>query len=519
LAHTLYSEGLHDEAFLQRYCTGFDKFRDYLTGESDGQPKSADWAANLSEIDAGSIRCLARKMAAKRTMIGTAYSLQRGDHGEQPYWMTVTLAAMLGEIGLPGGGCGFGYGSMNGYGNPSMRVPSPVMQTGENPVRDFIPVARIADLLLTPGASYQYNGEDRVYPDIRLVYWCGGNPFHHHQDLNRLIEAWRKPETIIVNEPWWTSTARFADIVLPATTTMERNDIGASSRDRYWLAMQKVVDPVGQSRNDYDIFFGFAEKMGVLDAFTEGRNEDEWLRHLYDVARQQAAHRKIEMSDFDDFWEQGYAESPEPNEPFVFMAEYRSDPEKHRRDTPSGKIEIFSETINGFGYDDCPGHATWMEPSEWLGSDTVFEFPLHLISNQPNTRLHAQLDQGRVSQDSKVSGREPVRINETDASARGITDGDIVRIFNSRGAILAGAVLTDGVRSGVVEIATGAWYDPIEPGQIGSLDRHGNPNVLTLDKGTSKLAQGPTAHSTLVELEKFGGEVPDISVFSPPNTI
>jgi len=519
LAHTLYTEDLHDEAFLERYCIGFDKFRDYLTGASDGQPKSADWAANLSKIAADSIRGLARKMATKRTMIGTAYSLQRGDHGEQPYWMTVTLAAMLGEIGLPGGGCGFGYGSMNGYGNPSMRVPSPVMQTGENPVRDFIPVARIADLLLNPGATYQYNGEDRVYPDIRLVYWCGGNPFHHHQDLNRLVEAWRKPETIIVNEPWWTSTARFADIVLPATTTMERNDIGASSRDRYWLAMQKVVDPVGQSRNDYDIFSGFAGKMGVLDAFTEGRNEDEWLRYLYDVARQQASRRKIEMPDFDDFWEQGYAESPEPSEPFVFLAEYRSDPEKYRRDTPSGKIEIFSETIDGFDYDDCPGHATWMEPSEWLGSDTVSEYPLHLISNQPNTRLHAQLDQGRISQNSKVSSREPIRINEADAAARGIKDGDVVRIFNGRGAILAGAVLTESVRSGVVEIATGAWYDPVEPGQIGSLDRHGNPNVLTLDKGTSKLAQGPTAHSTLVELEKFNDEVPEITVFSPPNTI
>jgi biotin/methionine sulfoxide reductase len=160
-----------------------------------------------------------------------------------------------------------------------------------------------------------------------------------------------------------------------------------------------------------------------------------------------------------------------------------------------------------------------MEPSEWLGSDKVSEYPLHLISNQPNTRLHAQLDQGRVSQNSKVSGREPVRINEADANARGITNGDVVRIFNSRGAILAGAVLTDGVRSGVVEIATGAWYDPVEPGQIGSLDRHGNPNVLTLDKGTSKLAQGPSAHSTLVELKKFNGEAPTISVFSPPNTI
>ena len=292
LAHTLYVEELHDKVFLAQYCVGFERFSAYLTGETDGQPKTADWAAEISGITAESIRALARKMAAKRTMITIAYSLQRGDHGEQSYWMVATLAAMLREIGLPGGGCGFGYGSMNGYGNPTMRVPSPNMPTGENPVRDFIPVARIADLLLNPGGAYQFNGEERTYPDIRLVYWCGGNPFHHHQDLNRLVEAWRRPDTIIVNEPWWTSTARFADIVLPATTTMERNDIGASSRDRYWIAMQQAVEPVAQSRNDYDIFSAFARKMGVEDEFTEGRDEDGWMRHLYDVARQQAARRR-----------------------------------------------------------------------------------------------------------------------------------------------------------------------------------------------------------------------------------
>ena len=159
-----------------------------------------------------------------------------------------------------------------------------------------------------------------------------------------------------------------------------------------------------------------------------------------------------------------------------------------------------------------------MEPFEWLGAPAAKTFPLHMISNQPNTRLHGQLDPGRVSRNSKVSGREPVRINRDDAEARGIADGDVVRIFNDRGTILAGAVLTNNVRPSVIEISTGAWYDPLEPGKIGTLDRHGNPNVLTLDKGTSKLAQGPTAHSTLVEIEKFAGVVPEITVFSQPPT-
>ena len=126
------------------------------------------------------------------------------------------------------------------------------------------------------------------------------------------------------------------------------------------------------------------------------------------------------------------------------------------------------------------------------------------------------MDMGRVSQQSKVAGREPMRMNRGDAEARGIRDGDIARVFNDRGALLAGAVVTDDVRPGVIQISTGAWYDPIEPGTIGSLDKHGNPNVLTLDKGTSCLAQGPSAQTTLVQVEKFAGEPPPVSAFTPP---
>ena len=128
------------------------------------------------------------------------------------------------------------------------------------------------------------------------------------------------------------------------------------------------------------------------------------------------------------------------------------------------------------------------------------------------------MDMGRVSQQSKVAGREPMRINRADAAARGIRDGDVVRVFNDRGAILAGAVVTDQIRSGVIQISTGAWYDPVEPGAIGSLDKHGNPNVLTLDKGTSSLAQGPSAQTALVEVEKFVGSPPQVGAFDPPLT-
>lgn len=157
-----------------------------------------------------------------------------------------------------------------------------------------------------------------------------------------------------------------------------------------------------------------------------------------------------------------------------------------------------------------------MEPSEWLGSELAERFPLHLISNQPRTRLHSQYDIGSYSVDSKVSGCEPIRIARGDAASRGIADGDIVRVFNERGECLAGARLSDELRAGVVQLSTGAWYDPASPGRPGGLERHGNPNVLTRDAGTSRLAQAPSALTALVEVERFEGEPPPVRAFDPP---
>jgi biotin/methionine sulfoxide reductase len=519
LAHTLLAENRHDREFLATYCAGFEPFRRYLEGATDGEPKDAAWAARITGIDAGTIRELARQMADTRTMLSAAWSLQRGDHGEQPFWMLITLAAMLGQIGLPGGGFGFGHGSMNGVGQPRLDAPVPGMDMGRNPTGLAIPVARIADLLLNPGAIIPYDGKQVTFPDIKLIYWAGGNPFHHHQDLNRLLTGWQRPDTVIVNESWWTATARHADIVLPATTTLERNDIGVGSRDRFIVAMKKAIEPVGEARDDFAIFEGLAERLGLGRAFSGGLDETGWLRRLYDTARSGAARRNIALPDFDRFWQDGFVEVPEPDEDLVLMDAFRRNPEAHRLNTPSGKIEIFSETVAGFGYDDCPGHATWIPPAEWLGAQAAQTYPLHLLTSQPAGRLHSQMDPARVSQHGKMSGRERLTISPRDAAARGIKTGDIVRVFNSRGACLAGAYVSDTVMPGVVVLPTGAWYDPAEPGAIGSLEIHGNPNVLTLDKGTSKLAQAPSAMSALVQIEKWQGAAPPLKVFAPPPTV
>lgn len=524
LAHTLVTDGLADEAFLNSHCVGWEKFRPYLIGQSDGVPKDADWASRITGVPPEMIRQLAHDMAARRILITISWSLQRADHGEQTYWMAITLAAMLGQIGLPGGGIGFGYGAANGIGAGGSRIHPPSLTVPANPVKAFIPVARITDMLENPGAVFDYNGQRLTYPDARIVYWCGGNPFHHHQNLGRLVRAWQRPETVIVHEAWWNANARHADIVLPVTTTLERNDITGALQDTYALAMHKAVEPFGQARSDHDIFAVLAARLGLAEAFTDGRDEMGWIGLLYQRWQECAEKVGVTMPGFDAFWQQGYVEFPERGAGQVFLADFRKDPVAHKLATPSGKIEIFSERIAGFGYYDCPGHATWFEPAEWLGATRAKQYPLHLISNQPRTRLHSQYDNGAHAQASKVQGREPVWIHPIDASARKITSGDVVRLLNDRGSCLAGAVITDQVRPGVLQLATGAWFDPAAASAATRGNElpfcvHGNANVLTRDAGTSKLAQGSSAQTCLVEIERWAGEVPAVSVFAPPTII
>lgn len=512
LAHTLLVHKLHDSRFLDRCCTGFAPFSDYLQGRCDGQPKSADWAAGICGVDADVIRRLALRAAASRTLLNCTWSLQRAEHGEQPYWACIALAAMLGQIGLPGAGFAFGHGSINGAGTPRPDLPGPEMGAGCNPARSTIPVARVADMLLQPGQPYEFDGRQHVYPDIRMVYWAGGNPFHHHQDLNRLARAWEKPQTIVVHESWWTPTARRADIVLPATTTLERNDIGGSSRDRFVLAMHQALAPQGHSRNDFDIYLELAERAGCAAAFSADRDEAAWLRHIYETmsARWRAA--GVDAPQFDAFWAQGHVQLPAPHSPFVLMADFRSDPQAHALHTPSGKIELYSSRIAGFGYADCPGHPAWLAPAEWLGASRAQRWPLHLVTSQPPDKLHSQMDCASVSLRSKIRGRQPVRLHPAEAARRSIADGALVRVFNDRGSCLAGAVLDADVSPGVAIMSTGAWFDPDGHG----LERHGNPNVLTADRGTSRLTQACSALSALVEIECWSGAAPPMQAFDLP---
>jgi biotin/methionine sulfoxide reductase len=513
LAWVLRAEGLHDTAFLARWCDGFDAFADYLTGRTDGLAKDPAWAAAITGVAPERIVALARQMAAGPTVVTVANGVQRAEHGEQPIWMGVVLSAMLGRFG-PGAGFASALGGMANWGRRPLAVRPPSLPRRSNPVTEFIPVARIADMLLQPGAPYDYDGRRRSYPDVRLVYWAGGNPFHHHQDLNRLRQAWGRPETIVVHEPHWTATARHADVVLPATITMERDDIGGGANDPALIAMRRIVEPHGQARDDYAIFAALAAALDPAAgaAFTEGRTAAEWVRHLYGAVGEQFAALGLRAPSFDRFWADGALELP-TQAAGTWLDGFLADPEAHPLATPSGRIQISSPTIAALRYPDCPGHPTWLEKAETLTAPLAARFPLQLIANQPSTRLHSQLDFGATSRNGKIAGREAARLHPADAAARGIATGDVVRLFNDRGACLAGAILTDTLMPGIVQLPTGAWYDPDDA--LG-VCRHGNPNALTRDVGSSRLAQATTGQLALVEVERWSGPVPPIRVHTPP---
>ena len=512
LCYELNKVGMTKNDFIEKYTVGFEKFFGYLNGSNDGIIKNADWASKIVGISKSVILELVDKIKnSKRTMISVSWSLTRQSYGEQPYWAAIALACIIGDIGKAGGGIGFGYSAMNSIGNHYRKIPAVSLPQGKNNIKKFIPVARITDMLEKPGTRFDYNGSQFTYPNIKLIYWAGGNPFHHHQDLNRMINAWQIPETVISHEWCWNALAKHSDIVLPVTTPLERNDIALAPRDPYMIYMSKVIDPIGESKSDFEIFSGLAEKFGLKNEYTEKKSEMEWIEWIYNQSNDlQESNQKF--PDFDNFKEQGWYKSPDQLSQQIFLKEFIEDPEKNPLETPSGKIELFSTQIDSFKYADCVGHPKWYGDQEYLGN--IKRYKLHLLSNQPKFKLHSQLDNGHVADNEKLDGRAVIEVNKFDAKARALSENMVVKVFNDRGSCLAVVKISDNIMRGVVNIPTGAWLDPLKSSGLSCV--HGNPNVLTNDVGTSKLAQGPTAHTCLVEIKKFNDKVPRINAFKPP---
>ncbi|EKO3366272.1 trimethylamine-N-oxide reductase TorA [Vibrio fluvialis] len=531
VAHVLYTEDLYDKKFISTYCLGFDDFIQYVLGNTkDKIERTPEWAAKICGVTPESIRDFARMLVKGRTQLLFGWCIQRQEHGEQPYWMGAVLAAMIGQIGLPGGGISYGH-HYSGIGVPSTGFAGPGgfprnLDQGAKPKwdnNDFngysrtIPVARWIDAILEPGKKINHNGNTVTLPGFKMMVISGNNPWHHHQDRNKMKRAFQKLETVVTIDFNWTATCRFSDIVLPACTQWERSDIDSygSYSGKGLIAMHRLVDPMFQSRTDFEIMTELTRRFGRHEEFTRGMDEMEWVRSLYNDCKK-ANEGKFEMPEFDEFWEQSVLEFGE-GKPWVRHADFRKDPEINALGTPSGFIEITSRKIGRYGYEHCQEHPMWFEKTERShggpGSD---KYPFWLQSCHPDKRLHSQMCESEAFRATyAVQGREPVYINPMDAKAKGIKAGDLVRVFNGRGQLLAGAVLSDSYPRGVIRIEEGAWYGPLSEKE-GAICTYGDPNTLTLDLGTSELAQATSANTCIVDFEKFTGKVPPVTSFGGP---
>ena len=240
-------------------------------------------------------------------------------------------------------------------------------------------------MLLSPGAAYTYNGERRRYPYIELVYWSGGNPFHHHQDLARLRRAFRAVSTVVVHEPYWTATARHADIVLPATVTLERDDIGAARTDPYLTAMHRHAPPFAQARDDYAIFSELAERLGCGRGVHRGARRRGWLRHIYEQWRRAATARR--RPGLRQLLAHGTGRARPVARRSAFFADFRADPAAHPlRHAERADRAASRRRSPAFGLADCPGHPAWLEPGEWHGAARAAAYPLRAARQQPVAR-------------------------------------------------------------------------------------------------------------------------------------
>lgn len=504
MMHYLYTSNQYDKAFIAKYTDGFDKFLPYLLGESDNAPKTLQWASQITGVGAEKIKELADLFVSKRTFLAGNWAMQRAQHGEQPDWALIVLASMIGQVGLSGGGFGFSmhYGG-NAQASSGARIVPMILQ-GHNSVKSVIPASRISEAILNPDKEIDFMGKKLKLPKIKMIYNCGADLLGHEADTNELIRALRTLDCVIVHEPWWTPTAKFADIVFASTSTMERDDItfGGSYSKNVVYAMRKVVEPVYESKDDYEIFRQLALRIGgneVEQKFTESKSYMEWIKSLYEKSDGPT------LKSFDQFWRDGFVEFeiPENARKFVRHAKFRQDPINNKLDTESGKIQIFSQKCADFKRVDFKGHPTWFEPAEWLGSKMVEIYPFHLISPHPKYRVNSQLDNTWVRNVYKIQGREPVMINELDANKLGIRHGEIVEVFNARGRLLAGAFVTKNIRQGVLSIQKGAWYDPEDVRVRNPRCNAGHVNTLTSLRPTSSMTQAISANTALVDIRKL----------------
>lgn len=509
MSHEVIKAGKIDKAFLEKYTVGSDKVIDHIMGKDGTEPKTPEWASRYTGIPAAKITELALLLADKKTEIAGAWSLQRAHHGEMTHWAIVNFAALTGKIGLPGQGVGFSWHYGNGGLPQSGKAGPSGMSQGRNLVKGFCPASGISDMLLNPGGDFTRNGKTYKYPAAKLLYNSGNNFMSHQQNTNELIGALKVLEHVVCQDAWWTASTRWADIVLPSTCTVERDDIssGGSYSGNVIYAMKKVIDPVGESLDDYEIFRRLSALMGLEIQFTEGQDA---MYHIEFAYGKSAAK---DIMPFADFWKKGYVvlDTPKEANQWVRHGAFRADPEKNPLHTKSGKIEMFCQTIADMKIEDCPGMPMFMEAAEYLGN--AKEGQVHVVSPHPWFRIHSQMANSERLRDLYyVQGREPIRISAEDAARNGIADGDLVELSNDRGALIAGAVVSDKIMPGVVSIYEGAWPNPDSKGRC----NNGLINFITSSRRSSGLTQATTANTCVASLKKCTDAEGPSTAYEPP---
>ena len=473
MAYVAVRENLHDQAYCDRHVLGFDdahlppdvpagaSYRAYLMGDADGVPKTPEWAAAITGIPADTIHRLAIEFATTRpAALQTGYAPGRTIYGEQFHRAAYALAAITGNVGVSGGGSGVSNGATGRGGIRNL-------PTGKNPISARVASPMLADLLA--------RGKDGGYPaDIKLIYSSAGNLFNQCPNVGKILAALDKVEFIVAQDHFLTLTARHADIVLPATTFWERNDVHTpwSGAGHYAIYMRQAIAPMHECRNDMDVFTELARRVGI-NGYND-KSEEDWLRDLTGDA----------VDDFASFTAQGVARFPKPEDGVAFARHIR-EPETHPFSTPSGRIEIYSMAIaanpDPYGLGRIAPIPTWVPLP-----DADSRFPLQLCTPKSRARTHSihgnQPGLARVDPDS-------VWLHPNDAAARGITNGARVRVFNDLGSTVLPAEVTDRIARGVVAIKEGAWFTPDAAGE----DTQGCANVLAMDRAAPS---GATTYNT-----------------------
>jgi DmsA/YnfE family anaerobic dimethyl sulfoxide reductase A subunit len=520
MAYVMLTEGLYDADFVRTHCVGWDKlqmppgaenaesYTEYLLGACDGVPKTPEWAEAITAVPAATIARIAREYATyKPGVLYQGYGMQRRAYGEQVVRAGCVLAAITGNVGVAGGWAS-GLGAQAPDGGPFWTL----FPTGENPIKASIPVFLWSEACLR-GHEMTYAdgviGCSHLTSDIKLIYGVATNCLiNQHANINRsaaILKDESKVEFIVVQDNFLTPTAKFADLVLPACTQFETWGVEDGWKYGDEVILQpKLVEPLEECKSDYRICADIAERLGIGEAYTEGRDEKAWVEWCLERFRET---RFPDLPSLDTFIEQNLGAYSKPvTQPAVAFTDFRRDPQKYPLKTPSGKIEIFSKSLYDMDRpDEIPAVPKYIP--EWQISSTVKDsrlpaagdrlskiYPLHAIGHHNLARVHSTHANNDWLQEAFP---QRIFINPVDAAARGIGDGDLVRVWNELGELVVHARLTQRILPGVVDIPQGAWWSPDANG----VDQGGCINVLTSHRWTP-LAFGSTQHSIMVEIEK-----------------